>query len=125
MPLFVTSNIRNTIFSASRKLKGFYIITSLFQTSHFAYYFHFHLSYPFPPLFIQQNSKRPKYQKAEGGKKSTFLHERTEHLPFRETVVKKRGKTVNASMSLHDYLVILVSFGNYFRRNHSKLIGIF
>lgn len=46
-------------------------------------------------------------------------------MPFRETVVKKRAKTVNALMTCHDYSVILISLGNYFKEKSCKINWIF
>lgn len=125
--LFVTFTMRNTIISALRKLKRFYIITSLFQISHFVYFFHFHHSYWSPSLCIQQNACRSKYKKAGavGERWSTFLHERTKHLPFRETVVKNQSKLQMSQWVFMISQSFYCNLENTSRRSHAKWIGIF
>lgn len=87
-PLFSTFNMRNIILSASRKLNGFHTITSLFQTSHFVYYFCCHHSdqsnlFVFNRILSDINI---------WDSKEIFLHERTKHSPFSRRRSQKKVK---------------------------------
>lgn len=97
-PLFSTFNMRNIIFSASRKLNGFHTITSLFQTSHFVYYFCCHHSDQ-SNLFVFNRILSDINIWDSRGKKYFFMKGLSTRL-FREDVVKKRS---NALENFPDY----------------------